>query len=81
MDATDNREEARAERPCQGVVAFLNELQPLNSCLLELAILTAATTNACSADNSHHLYEKVIGRFLEEARRAKLPLVEVGGSA
>jgi hypothetical protein len=70
--------------PCQVVTSFLNELEPLNSCLLELAILTASgdepPTPALLSLLSD-LYGKVTNRFLEEARRAKLPLVEEGGVA
>jgi len=84
--AKKQNEEALAPKgvPCQVVVAFLDELESLNSCLAELSQLTASgeepPTPALLTLLSD-MYQKVTQRFSEEAKRSKLPLVETGGAA
>jgi hypothetical protein len=70
--------------PFRVVNDFLNELQPLNSCLVGLSLMNDTgqqpSTPALMALLSG-MYVKVTERFVEQAERAKLPLVEEGGAA
>ena len=69
--------------PWRVVNEFMGQLNQLNSCLAELAQLTASgdepPTPALLANLSQQ-YEKLKEKFIEEAKRTALPLTE-GGAA